>query len=100
MVVARALKKPEQLIDDGLEVHLLGGHQGKAFSQIKAHLVAKNAAGAGAGAIGLGRASGMDMAQELLILGTHRAGLHGRQCVVKESAGLMSLVAGHQARKL
>ena len=60
--VAVATKKPQQLIDDGLEVHFFGGDQWKAFVQIKAHLVAKHAACARAGTITLGDTGGVDVA--------------------------------------
>ena len=53
VVVGRASQEPQQLLDDAAQVHLLGGHQREAFVQIKTHLVAKHALGAGAGAIGL-----------------------------------------------
>jgi hypothetical protein len=39
-------------VDDAFEVHFLGGDQGKALGQVKAHLVAKVRQGAYAGAVG------------------------------------------------
>jgi hypothetical protein len=54
--VAVAAQEPQQLQDDALQVHLLGGHQREALVQVEAHLVAEHAARAGAGAVGLGHA--------------------------------------------
>jgi hypothetical protein len=58
---------------DGLEVDLLGGHQRKTLVQVKAHLVAEHAFGAGAGAVGLEDAVGVHMAHEIFVLGADRA---------------------------
>ncbi len=52
-------------MDDGLQVHLLGGHQRKAFLQIEAHLVAEHGQGAGAGAVGFMGAVLFHMAHEV-----------------------------------
>jgi hypothetical protein len=46
-------QEPQQLMDDRLEVKLLGGQQREARGEIEAHLVAEHAQGAGAGAVGL-----------------------------------------------
>ena len=56
---------------------LLGGDQRKTFVQVKAHLVAKHAARARAGAVALGHAMGVDMAHEIFVLGTDGAVGHG-----------------------
>jgi len=62
-------QKPQQLDDDGFEEHFFGGHQRKALAQVKAHLVAKHAGGAGAGAVGLEHAGGLHVAQKGFVLG-------------------------------
>ena len=53
--VRLAAQEPQQLVDDRLEVQLLRRHQRKAVGQIEPHLVAEDAARAGAGAIALRR---------------------------------------------
>ena len=68
VVVARTREEPQQLNDDGFEVHLLGGDQRKAFTQIKPHLMAENALGAGAGAVGLLHAMGEHQPHEVFVL--------------------------------
>ena len=95
VVVAGAGQKPEQFLDDGPQVHFFGGDQRKTFIQVKAHLVAKQALGAGAGAVPLGRARGVDQAHEIFVLRADGVGggwLHGgvfriggtRRCVWSE----------------
>lgn len=54
-----------------------GRHQRKTFAQIKAHLVAKNALGAGTRAVGFAHAIGKYMAHQVFILGANRARGHG-----------------------
>ena len=66
--IAVATQKPQQLVNDAFEVHLFGRHQRKALLQIKAHLVAKHAARAGAGAVGLFNARVTHMAQKSFVL--------------------------------
>ncbi|MNT69144.1 hypothetical protein D3C72_2074390 [compost metagenome] len=51
--VGVALQEPQQFMDDGFEVALLGGHHGEAVGQVEAHLVAEHTIGAGAGAVAL-----------------------------------------------
>src|SRR5690606_18313535 len=51
--VGVAPEEPQQFMDDGLEMDLLGGHQRKPLRQIEAHLVAEHTEGAGAGAVAL-----------------------------------------------
>ena len=46
-----AAQKPQQLINDRLEMHLLRRHERKAFRQIEPHLMTENAPRAGAGAV-------------------------------------------------
>lgn len=48
-----AVEEPEQLVNDGAQVALLGGHQREAFGQVEAHLMAEQGDGAGAGTVGL-----------------------------------------------
>ena len=45
--------EPEEFVDNGTEVHFLGGQQGKALAEVEAHLVAEYALGAYAGAVAL-----------------------------------------------
>ena len=55
-------------------IHLFGGDQRKALVQVKAHLVAKHALGAGAGAVGLENTVGVHMAQQVFVLGADGVG--------------------------
>ena len=50
--IGAALQKPQQFVDDGFQVALLGGDQREALGEIKTHLVTEHAGGAGAGAVG------------------------------------------------
>ncbi len=43
MHVGVAAEEPQQLVDDGLEVQLLGGEAGEAVVQAEAHLMAEDA---------------------------------------------------------
>jgi len=73
VVVARPREEPQQLLDDGAQVNFLGGHQREAFVQIEAHLVAKHAFGACAGAVGFGNAVAVHMLHEVFVLAAGRA---------------------------
>lgn len=73
VVVARAGEEPQQLLNDGAQMDLLGGDQREAFVQIKPHLVAKHAFGAGAGAVGLGNALVVNVLHEVFVLAAGRA---------------------------
>jgi hypothetical protein len=53
MGIGIALQKPEQLIDDTLEVYFLGGKKREALLQIETHLMAKDADGTCAGTVAL-----------------------------------------------
>ena len=53
MDIGFAAQEPEQFIDDGFQMQLLGGDQRKALGQIEAHLMAEDGARAGAGAVAL-----------------------------------------------
>ena len=65
--VGVAAQKPQQLVDDGAQVELLGGHQRKAGRQIEAHLLAEQRQRAGAGAVRLASAALADGAQQLQV---------------------------------
>ena len=84
--VAVATQKPQQLDDDGFQEDLLGGHQREALVQVEAHLVAKHAARAGAGAVALGHAVLVHMAHEVFELAAEGTG------------GGISTVCGHLDR--
>ena len=73
--VGVAAQEPEQLVDDGLQVHLLGGDEREAGGQIEAHLMPEHAERAGAGAIGLANALGAHATHEVEVL------LHGTKVV-------------------
>ena len=80
--IAVAAQKPQQLQDDGLQVHLLGGDQGEAFIEVEAHLVAEHTARSRARAVGFGRAVLEHMAHKGFVLAAHGAqgagaGVHG-----------------------
>src|SRR5262249_14455105 len=69
--VGLAAEKPDQLVDDRLEMHPLGRYQRETPRQIEAHLVAEDAERAGAGAVALANPLGAHTTHELEIL------LHG-----------------------
>ena len=73
VVVARSRQEPQQLLDDGAQVNLFGGHQRKALVKVKAHLVAKHALGARACAVGFGNAVGIHVLHEVFVLTADRA---------------------------
>ncbi|CAB1370726.1 protein of unknown function [Denitratisoma oestradiolicum] len=50
--VGVSLEEPEQLVDDGAGMQLLGGQQRKSCRQVETHLPAEHRASAGAGAVG------------------------------------------------
>ena len=58
-------------MNDAFQMGFFGGHQGKAFLEIKTHLVSKNTAGAGAGTITFIGSRRHDMLKEIKVL------LHG-----------------------
>ena len=57
--------EPQEFIDNGLEVHFLGGEEGKAFGEVETHLIAENALRTGSGAVFLHYAVGPDMSEEI-----------------------------------
>src|SRR6185312_13014215 len=66
--VGVAGQEPEQLIDDRLQVQLLGGEQREAVVEGKAHLVAEQRERAGAGAVALLRAALENLFHQIEIL--------------------------------
>ena len=54
-------EEPQEFMDDGLEVHLLGGEEGKTIGQVEPHLVAEHALRSGSGTVFLHGAVGSDM---------------------------------------
>ena len=67
-----AAQEPQQLMDDGAQMQLLGGDQRKTAREIEAHLMAEDRKRAGSGAVVLADAVVAHMAHEVEIL------LHGR----------------------
>ena len=65
--VGVTLQEPQQLMDDGFHVALLGGDQREAVLQVEAHLVAEHADRAGAGAVGFFRAVGEHVLHQIEI---------------------------------
>ena len=63
-----AAQEPEQFVDDGLQVQLLGREQRKTLAEIEAHLVPEYRQGAGAGAVALFDSFVEDALQKLLVL--------------------------------
>ena len=63
-----AAEEPEQLVDDGLHMQLLGGDQRKAVREIEAHLVAEDRKRAGAGAVAFFHARLEHRLHEVVIL--------------------------------
>ena len=51
--VGVAFEEPEQFVDDGFQVQLLGSEAGEAVVQIEAHLMAEHTDGARAGSVAL-----------------------------------------------
>ena len=81
--VGIALQEPQQLMDDGLQMQPLGGHEREALRQVEAHLVSENRDGAGSGPVGFPDAL-VEHATEKVVIG-----LHGRDpCFGGTLAGL------------
>ena len=78
MHVCIAFEEPQQLVDDAFEGHFFGGDEREAVLQVEAHLVAKYAAGAGAGAVGFSGSRVEDVAEEVVV------GLHVKWLKQKE----------------
>src|SRR5581483_8556671 len=66
--VGLAAQKPEQFVDDRLEVQLLGGEERKAFAEIETHLMAEHRQRAGAGAVALLHPVAEDVVHQIEIL--------------------------------
>ena len=66
--VGVAAQEPQQLGEHRPGVHLLGGHEREALGEVEAHLVAEDAAGAGAGAVALLRPVVEDPLEEVEVL--------------------------------
>src|SRR5690606_35389912 len=62
-----ALQEPKQLVDDRLQMQLLGGDQREALLKIEAHLPAEHAERAGAGTVPLPHAVLQDLAHQVQI---------------------------------
>jgi hypothetical protein len=73
VVVARPRQEPQQLLNDGAQVNLLGGDQRKPIVQIEAHLMAKHALGARAGAVGFSNTVIGHVLHEIFILAANGA---------------------------
>ncbi len=69
--VGVTLQEPEQLVNDGAQVHFFGGDQGKSLAEVKAHLVAENADRPGSGAVAALFAALQNGAQKVVV-GLHR----------------------------
>ena len=72
--VGVAAQEPQQFVDDGFDVQLLGGDQRETARQVKAHLVAEDRARADAGAVALFDALGEHAFHQVEIL-AHGFGL-------------------------
>ena len=73
--VGVAAQKPQQFVDDGLGVELLGGEQGESLAQVEVHLASEHASRAGAGAVGAVVSVGEDVGEQVEVL------FHGVQSV-------------------
>ena len=60
--------EPEKLVDDGLQVHLLGSEEREAFAQVETHLVAEHALRADPRAVFLDDALAADAPEQVEIL--------------------------------
>jgi hypothetical protein len=76
--VGVAGEEPQQLMDDRLEMQLLGGDQRKASGEIEPHLMAEYRQGAGAGAVMLFDAIGENTFHQVEILAHDKTGRPGR----------------------
>ena len=60
--------KPQQFIDDGLEMNFLGCQERKTFAQVITHLITEHTLGAGSGAVTFHSSVFTDMFQKFEIL--------------------------------
>jgi hypothetical protein len=66
--VGGARQKPQQLVNDALQKHLFAGNQGEPGGKIETHLMAKNAVGTGARAVGFEGTVVANVAHQVQIL--------------------------------
>ena len=92
-----ALDEPEQLVDHRAGVDLAIGEQGKAVGKVKAHLVAEQAARAGARAIGPRLAVNQNLADEIEVR-LHGAD-HNRDKVQSKSTGMQDRLCTKRVNK-
>src|SRR5689334_7790425 len=89
LYVGVAAQEPEEFVDDALQVQLLGGEQREALGEPEAQLPAEDRDGAGAGSVGLARAVGEDVVQQVQVLPfAHNV------IVAQSSAALWNLSSG------
>ncbi len=75
VVVARPCEEPQQLLDDGAQVHFFGGDKRETLVQVKSHLVTEHAFGASTGAVCLSNPMGVHVLHEIFVLaadGAHK----------------------------
>lgn len=85
--VGIAPEKPQQLVNDAFDEHLLGGQQRKSLAQIEAHLVAEYTLRARARAVVAYHAVAPYRAQQIEIL------FHFKSNVFKEISPMSSIAA-------
>src|SRR5580765_49341 len=95
--VGVAAQEPEQLVEDRLDVQLLGGEQREAVAQVEAQLPAEHRQRAGAGAVGLARAALEHFAEEIEVLPL--AAVHAGDTALQTSAALWKRSSGALASR-
>ena len=60
--------EPEEFVNDGFQVHFLGGQKGESLFQVEAHLIAEHALRAGSGPVAFQDAVCADMAEKVKVL--------------------------------
>jgi hypothetical protein len=65
--IGLTFQKPQQFVDDRLEVQFFGRHQRKTFAEIEPHLVAEHRFRARTGAVGFTDAVVADMPHQIKI---------------------------------
>ena len=68
MHIRVSLQEPQQLIDDTLQMHLLGSNQRKPLLQVKTHLIAKSRDRTRAGAVMFLHPMVEDMTEQIKVL--------------------------------
>ena len=66
--VGVAMQEPQKFVNNRFEVQFFGGDQGEALAEVEAHLIAEDAASAGAGAVAFIHTMVEDMLKEVEIL--------------------------------